>query len=434
MQAAHAAVTRAAPVAAPAPARREAPRRERDDEPPAGAACPACGTAHAHDFGRIAVHERTPSVPQARLVVGTADDRFEREADAVADRVMRAPMATGPVPGSECAADDGHTVRRQAESPYRPEDGVVTPLAGRTDDELPAGPVQAKRAPGAPLPITPAAGRAIQALRGGGAPLPAGVRAFMETRFGHDFGRVRVHTGGRAETAARSIHARAFTRGRDVVFGAGQFAADSADGRRLIAHELAHVIQQGQAPRTGATAMADDAAGIVQRVKWTPNTPTGQSSEPWGPGRPKGVLLVAKTDGGTGITTWRPDDGTTYWCHGYTFGGWNAKGGPYSVFGETVPAILKDDGWKLTYSCMTQPGDILVFSNAQDQVMHTGIIRTTESAGGRVDETKSQLQSKWGMQALNTSSWDTNVQQYGSYRCYSKAPQTGVCQPGANEK
>jgi hypothetical protein len=256
----------------------------------------------------------------------------------------------------------------------------------------------------------------------------------METRFGHDFGRVRVHTGGRAETAARSIHARAFTRGRDVVFGAGQFAADSADGRRLIAHELAHVIQQGQAPRTGATAMADDAAGIVQRVKWTPNTPTGQSSEPWGPGRPKGVLLGAKTDGGTGITTWRPDDGTTYWCHGYTFGGWNAKGGPYSVFGETVPAILKDDGWKLTYSCMTQPGDILVFSNAQDQVMHTGIIRTTESAGGRVDETKSQLQSKWGMQALNTSSWDTNVQQYGSYRCYSKAPQTGVCQPGANEK
>ena len=104
------------------------------------------------------------------------------------------------------------------------------------------------------------------------------------------------------------------------------------------------------------------------------------------------------------------------------------------MFGETVPTILKDDGWKPTYSCMARPGDILVFSNAQDQVMHTGIIRATVSAAGRVDETKSQLQSKWGMQALNTSSWDTNVQQYHSYRCYSKAPQTGVCQPGANEK
>ncbi len=176
-------VTRAAPVAAAAPARREAVRRERDDEPPALAACPACGTAHGHDFGRIAVHERAPSALQAQLAVGPADDRFEREADAVAERVMRAPIAAGPVPCSDCAATDDRTVRRQAESPYRPEDGVVTPLAGRGEDELPAAPVQAKPAPGAPVPIAPAAGRAIRALRGGGAPLPAGVRGFTEARY-----------------------------------------------------------------------------------------------------------------------------------------------------------------------------------------------------------------------------------------------------------
>ena len=84
---------------------------------------------------------------------------------------------------SDCAATDDRTVRRQAESPYRPEDGVVTPLAGRGEDELPAAPVQAKPAPGAPVPIAPAAGSAIRALRGGGAPLPAGVRGFMEARY-----------------------------------------------------------------------------------------------------------------------------------------------------------------------------------------------------------------------------------------------------------
>ena len=315
------------------------------------------------------------------------------------------------------------------------DDGVVTPRAGPAEDDGEHTPVQTKpEAGGAATPVTASAGRAIQGVRGGGAPLPAGVRGFMETRFGHDFGRVRVHTGGRAEAAARSLQARAFTLGRDVVFAAGQFAADSAGGRRLIAHELAHVIQQGQAPRAGAPATADDAADTVRRVQWTPNTDTGKSSEPWGPGRPKGSLLEAKTDGGTAITTWRPDDGTTYWCHGYTFGGWNAKGGPYSVFGETVPTVLEDDGWQPTYSCMTQPGDILAFSNAQDQVMHSGIIRSKVSASGRVDETKSELQSKWGMAALNTSSWDTNAKQYGSYRCYSKAPVTGVCEQGANEK
>src|SRR5262249_12950099 len=150
-------------------------------------ACPLCGTAHAHDFGRVAVLERAPTAPQARLMLGAANDRFEREADAVADRVMRAPTAVGAVPCGDGAADNGCTVRRQAERPSRPEDGIVTPRAGRSDDELPAAPVQAKQAPGAPLPIAPAAGRAIQALRGGGAPLPAGVRGFMEARFGHDF-------------------------------------------------------------------------------------------------------------------------------------------------------------------------------------------------------------------------------------------------------
>ncbi len=425
-------LTAATRPAAVVPAQREPQPRRRDDEP-AHTTCPACGKAHAHDFGRITVRERVPRQPQAAARVGAADDLFEREADAVADRVMRMPDGAAPPPCAVCARDDS-TIRRQTESPYSVDDGVVTPAIG--DDA--AETVQSKAAAGGPAAPTPAAARAIAAVRGG-SPLPAGVRAFMETRFGHDFGRVRIHTDGSAEAAARSLHARAYTLGRDVVFGVGQFAADSTAGRRLIAHELAHVIQQGQAPRSARggpdeSAVITDTATLVQRVQWSPNTATGKTSEPWGSGRPKGQLLDAKTDAGTTITTWRPDDGRTYWCHGYTFGGSTAKGGPYSVFGDTVPTILTDDGWQQSYSCMTRPGDILVFSDAADRTQHTGIVRRMVATAGQVDEAQSTLESKWGMAALNTSSWETNVKQYGRYRCYSKAPLTGACSPGANEK
>src|SRR5262249_29740381 len=83
----------------------------------------------------------------------------------------------------------------------------------------------------------------------GGAPLPAPVRAHMEPRLGADLGDVRVHTNGAAADSAAALHAHAYTFGRDVVFGAGAYSPDSAAGRRLIAHELAHVVQQrGGAP------------------------------------------------------------------------------------------------------------------------------------------------------------------------------------------
>src|SRR6266704_6746434 len=81
-----------------------------------------------------------------------------------------------------------------------------------------------------------------------GRPLDAGTRAFMEPRFGHDFSNVRVHTDARAAESARAVNALAYTVGRDVVFGEGQYAPHSSPGGRLIAHELAHVIQQRPMP------------------------------------------------------------------------------------------------------------------------------------------------------------------------------------------
>jgi hypothetical protein len=82
-------------------------------------------------------------------------------------------------------------------------------------------------------------------------------RTFFEPRFGHDFGHVRVHADGRAAEAARSVGARAFSVGRDLVFGPNEYAPETNGGRRLLAHELAHVMQQRHAPDHGPIAMGD---------------------------------------------------------------------------------------------------------------------------------------------------------------------------------
>ncbi len=81
-------------------------------------------------------------------------------------------------------------------------------------------------------------------LRSPGQPLGVATRAFMEPRFGHDFSRVRVHTDAQAAESARAVNALAYTVGRDVVFGAGQYAPNAQSRQRLVAHELAHVLQQ----------------------------------------------------------------------------------------------------------------------------------------------------------------------------------------------
>ena len=99
-----------------------------------------------------------------------------------------------------------------------------------------------------------------------GRPLDPAVRVQLEPRFGHDFGHVRVHTDDDATASARALDARAYTVGADVAFGAGQYAPGSAAGRELIAHELAHVVQQARGGATPDTeARADAAASRAMR-------------------------------------------------------------------------------------------------------------------------------------------------------------------------
>lgn len=151
---------------------------------------------------------------QTKLAVNEPGDQYEKEADRVADQVMR-----------------------------MTEPGTVGGPAERGPEQL-----QMKRAGPADVGRTEAPPIVHEVLRSPGQPLDPATRAFMEPRFGHDFGGIRVHSGDLAGESARAANALAYTVGRDVVFGAGQYAPQTHDGRRLLAHELAHTMQQNATP------------------------------------------------------------------------------------------------------------------------------------------------------------------------------------------
>jgi hypothetical protein len=160
---------------------------------------------------------------QAKLKVGRPGDRVEQEADRVADRVMRTPA-----PNVSAAA-----VRHQSSRKCDTRD------EGERLSNKPAASEAAAIVP--------------DVLHSLGQPLDVATRAFFEPRFGHDFSRVRVHTGSSAGQSARDLNAQAYTVGHNMVFAAGRFAPGTREGQRLIAHELAHVVQQSDSNRMSAS-------------------------------------------------------------------------------------------------------------------------------------------------------------------------------------
>lgn len=159
---------------------------------------------------------------QMKLRVGAADDPLEREADRVAEQVTGKSSCGGCSSGAPCAdcSSSPREIARSAE-PHAPAARAVP--------------------------------SSVLASLGGGSPLDAGTRAAMQQHFGVDFGSVRLHTNDADAARAHSLGARAFTFGSDVVFGRGEYRPGTSEGRRLLAHELTHVVQQ------------DGAARVVQR-------------------------------------------------------------------------------------------------------------------------------------------------------------------------
>lgn len=167
------------------------------------------------DFARIGI--------QPKLKVNQPGDRYEQEADLVAEQIMNKPSTDNAVL-RECTACKEIEIHRKIDNNSEVSAGVA--------DEI----------------------KNLQ----GGTPLDSSIREFMESRFGHDFGAVRIHTGADASASAKSLGALAYTVGKQIVFQQGMYMPQTHAGQRLIAHELTHVVQQDNI-RTGAPA------GILQR-------------------------------------------------------------------------------------------------------------------------------------------------------------------------
>jgi len=167
---------------------------------------------------------------QPKLKVGHPNDKYEQEADRVAEQVMRMPA-----PQSSSSAS-GSLLTNSA----KPSGIQRACAACAKDDEL----IQTKTSGSIAPEVTSAIGAGIQSLQGGGQSLSKSERGFFEPRIGADFSHVRVHNDAHAANIAQSINARAFTVGQHVVFGAGEYSPNTSTGKKLFAHELMHVVQQ----------------------------------------------------------------------------------------------------------------------------------------------------------------------------------------------
>lgn len=174
---------------------------------------------------------------QPKLTVGRANDKYEREADAVANQIVNVRRTQGTAAtnassvGRSGVPEGQRTVRAKALT--KTIRRMTSSASGTVDTQVES---------------------AIQNTRGKGRSLDGSLRESMENAFGVDFSQITIHTDAQSDMLNRSLNARAFTTGQDVYFRSGEYRSGTVDGQRLIAHELTHAVQQG-----GSTA------GLINR-------------------------------------------------------------------------------------------------------------------------------------------------------------------------
>jgi Domain of unknown function (DUF4157) len=191
-------------------------------EPSTRSASCACGGGCPNCNGKKKTHI---GLLQKKLQVGASDDIYEQEADLVADHILSIPIHDSAI----------------KKTPVR-----IQRLVNKSATQ------------GNPAPES-----VTQVLSKTGRPLDASVQKDMGQRFGHDFSRVRIHTDASAEKSARQINANAYTSGNSIVFGSGQFTPNTQPGKRLLAHELTHVVQQSGSDSAHIHRQLD--TNIIQR-------------------------------------------------------------------------------------------------------------------------------------------------------------------------
>lgn len=225
---------------------------------------------------------------QTKLSVSQPDDPYEKEADQVADSVMRMPEpAAQPAAGKEerlqlkedekqeeiqpkligsqistiqCQEEDTDTLQAKLMACIQKKEDDFETVADGNHSQRPAIQCSGRPPPATEAPFE----QTLLSSKGAGSALPETTRSFMESRFNSSFEGVRIHTGSTAQTLSRSIHAQAFAHGNDIYFNSGRYAPHTAEGGHLLAHELTHTIQQGASkPLTSTASVARKP--IIQR-------------------------------------------------------------------------------------------------------------------------------------------------------------------------
>lgn len=175
---------------------------------------------------------------QTKLNIASSNDVYEKEADKVAEKVLNMSVTSGPQ--STLYSNDSNKQKKLDSSGLT---GVNQSANEQSSNPL----IQTKTYSPTGIKdhsISTQSESNVNRLGGSGKPLAPAVRSFFEPRFGYDFSNVRIHTEQSASDTAESINAKAFTYGNDIAFASGQYQPTSNEGKRLLGHELTHVIQQ----------------------------------------------------------------------------------------------------------------------------------------------------------------------------------------------
>ncbi len=297
----------------------------------------------SHESSQAALHPSPPNKSQPKLRVSTPGDTYERDADRVADQVMRQQGGRGPVQAT----------------PVRESDAGET-TAPSIVHEVIAAP---------------------------GLPLDSMTREWMEDRFGRDFSRVRLHTNARARESTRALGARAYAVGTALVFDAGEYAPGTAEGRRLLAHELTHLVQQRSSgiDRIQRQPRGEQPASGSKRTPPGSGEYTPKEYDAWVKAQPKHEVRI--------VGPWEPDAMYTrytpqwFWDRGFVYSG---RGGNFPWYWFEV-WINRDDGrefrvWRTADTGAKTAPSAKPPSRATEQEPYTGpVIEGTEHWPSRID-------------------------------------------------
>ncbi|HEY1938455.1 MAG TPA: DUF4157 domain-containing protein [Candidatus Angelobacter sp.] len=213
---------------------------------------------------------------QRKLVVNEPGDQYEQEADRVAEQVMRMPEPC--VSQAKSSLDAAPVVQRKC-AQCEKEEKLQRKCAMCEEEEK----LQRKESQGASAESAFAPPIVNDVLRSPGQPLDSATRAFFEPRFNYDFSRVRIHSDGRAAKSARSVGAMAYTVAPHIAFGENHYEPGSDTGKRLLAHELTHIVQNspGKLRRSAVTEEGPATEDLTQGEQ--PDAPVVASAVPASP-------------------------------------------------------------------------------------------------------------------------------------------------------